>query len=104
MKLVNDILVLKDEARRYGKGCYNLYKGHYHIAFYDKSGENFINIFSTVRDILSYQGKEITRTNVNKLNIQIFRAINWYNHRTTLLDGTMMTIWLVPADEDDEEL
>ena len=87
-------------GRRYGKGCYERYKGHYLIAFYDRTGEHFIKIFGSVREILAYQGKEITRKNVNLLNIQIYRAINWYDHKTEMLNGHKMTVWLV--DEDDE--
>lgn len=83
----------------YESGPYSRYKKKYMLAFYDRTGEHFIEIFANVREILVYQGKEITRQNVNYLNIHIYRAINWYEHRTTILNGTPMTVWLVPDDE-----
>lgn len=90
------------EKKPFETGPYSRYKKRFLIAFYDEKGENFIEVFANVREILVYQGKEITRQNVNYLNIHLYRALNWYDHRTSILNGKKMTVWLVEDDEIDK--
>lgn len=83
-------------------GPYSRYKGHYLIAFYDKSGEDFIAVFNNIREILQYKKIEVSRDNVKLYAQYIYYAINNNNHNTRMLNGTAMTIWLVPDDESDD--
>ena len=72
----------------------NLYKGKYYIAFYDEYGEDFIEGFDTVTNILYYLKKDITRENVLKMNQLVYYAIK--NNRTVyFLDGKPRKIYLI---------
>lgn len=88
------------------KGPQIYYKGRYMIVFYDKTGEHYINTFDNVREILAYRGDEITRTKINQLNVELCRSLKSDSHYTRMLNGKLMTVWLVDQpneDEDDED-
>lgn len=88
----------------YYKGKYARYKGRFLIAFYDKTGEHFINIFDNVRQLLQYKNIEITRKNVMIYSKCIYYAIAHNNHNTRLLNGKSMTVWLVDEKEDSDDI
>ncbi len=52
----------------------NLYKKKFTINFYDKTGEKFICSFNNVKEILKFQNKQITRKNIQVLNVEIYRS------------------------------
>lgn len=81
-------------------GTYKKYKGKYFVVFYDKTGEDFKYAFDNVREILQFQGKEITRQNVNLVNVELYRALRSENHLTTFLTGKTLSVWII--DEEDE--
>lgn len=91
---------MKKPATR--RGPFSRYKGQYYIAFYDKTGEEFIEIFDNVRQILKYKNQPITRYNVQRLNIELYNSLKSEFHFTKMLDGTVMTVWLVDYDEDEK--
>lgn len=93
---------MKNDAKVFTKGPYSRYKGKYLIAFYDKTGEDFIAIFNNIRELLQYKKLDVTRENVQTYARYIYYAINQNNHNTRLLDGSTMTVWLVPDDESDD--
>ncbi len=87
------------EATR--KGTHRYYRGIYTIDFYTNDRyETFIKSFDNVRDILRWQGKEITRNNVILLNTEIARALRRPSHYTRCLDGTGMKVYITSLIED----
>lgn len=86
------------------KGPQSLYKGRFAIVFYDKTGEQYINSFNNIREILAFKGEEITRSSINKMNVILCKELKTDNHHTRLLDGTLMTVWLVNDNDDDSDL
>lgn len=79
------------------------YKKKYCIAFYDKTGEQFIDSFDNIRDILKHRGLPTTRRNVNTLNVELYRALRKDTHFTEMLDGrTVVTVWLFEPDMEDD--
>ena len=76
----------------YSNNCY--YKGKYFIAFYDESGEEFINCFDSTVNILYYLKKPITRKEKNKLDIQIYNAVK-NGSVVHFLDGKPRRIYLI---------
>ena len=83
------------------KGPQSKYKGHCIIAFYDKTGENYLYCFNNVREILEFRGMPITRTNVNMINVILYRALKREGHITNMLTGKPMSVWII--DDDDED-
>ena len=83
------------------KGPQSKYKGHCIIAFYDKTGEHYLHCFDNVRDILKFRKMPITRTNVNMMNVELYRALKRKGHTTNMLTGKQMSVWII--DEDDNE-
>lgn len=77
-------------------GPQRLYKGRYFIVFYDKTDEHFIEMFDNVREILKYQKKELTRQNINIVNVELFRALRSKEHFTRFLDGRVLRVYIIP--------
>lgn len=57
-----------------------LYKGRYFLVFYDKTDEELKYMFDNVRDILKFMGQEVTRSNVNRINVELYRALASKEH------------------------
>ena len=74
---------------------YKFYKGRYIITFYDKDDEFMLHMFDSVKDILKFQGKEITKQNVQRLNILLYIALKNPNTVTKILDGEPMRIHII---------
>ena len=49
----------------------NLYKEKYFIVFYYLDDEELLYMFDNVREICKFQGKEVTRTIINLIKIEI---------------------------------
>ena len=84
-------------------GTHKLYKGRYFIAFYDKTDQQFLYSFDNVREILQFQGKEVTRQNVNLVNVEIYRALKTDTHFTTFLTGDVMRVYIIDALDEEEK-
>lgn len=83
---------------RYGPRQY--YKGSFFIIFYDKTDEIPLHIFDNVREILNYQKKELTRHNINQINVELYRALKSGNHFTRFLTGKLMRVYIINLKED----
>lgn len=84
------------------RGPHSLYKGKYFIVFYDKDDENLLYMFDNAREILKFQGKEITRNNVCLVNVCIYRALKTETHLTRFLTGEMMRVYIIDLEEENE--
>lgn len=80
-------------------GTHALYKGRFFLIFYDKDDENVRYIFDNVRDILRFTNQEITRKNVNKLNIDLYRALSSESHICRFINGETLRVYMI-LDED----
>ena len=89
------------KEREIRTGSHSLYKGKYFIVFYDESDTNLLYMFDNVREILKFQGKELTRTNVNLINVEIYRALKSDTHFTRFLTGQTLRVYII--NEKDEE-
>ena len=72
-----------------------LYKGKYFFVFYDKTDEELLYIFENVRDILKFMGKEITRQNINLINVELYRALRSREHFCRFLTGEVMRVYMI---------
>lgn len=79
-----------------------LYKGKYFLAFYDKTDEQLEYIFENVRDILKFMGKEITRQNVNLINVELYRALSTEEHFCRFLTGEVLRVYMISNVEDNK--
>lgn len=83
-------------------GPRKLYKGKYFIVFYDKTDMNFLYSFDNVREILKFKKKEITRQNVNLINVELYRALKTETHFVTFLTGEVMRVYIIDESEETE--
>ena len=51
------------------------YKGKYFIAFYDKDGEEFVNCFDSIYQILTYLKRPCTKKEYNIIHTAIYKAL-----------------------------
>lgn len=76
-------------------GTFKYYKGSFLITFYDETDEWVLYMFDNVRDILTFMEKPITRTNVNLINNEIYRALKSDTHLTRFLTGETLRVHLI---------
>ena len=79
-------------------GTRQFYRGKYFLCFYDKTGEHFRYMFDNVREILKFQQKECTRTNVNQVNVELYRALKSEEHFTRFLTGEVLRVYMIPLE------
>ena len=76
-----------------------MYKNKYFLAFYDKSGEEFIDCFDSIKDIAKYLKIDVTNKNkMNNLYANIYYAIK--ENMTTKILGKPMKIYLIDIEEN----
>ena len=75
----------------------SLYKGEYFLVFYDKTDEELLYLFENVRDILKFMGREITRQNVNIINVELYRALRSTEHFCRFLTGEVLRVYMIPS-------
>ena len=75
-----------------------LYKGRYSIVFYDKTDEEHLYSFDNVRQILEFQGRPITRTNINLINVELYRALKSEEHFVRFLTGEIMRVYIIDIE------
>lgn len=78
-----------------------LYKGRYHIVFYDKDDETYITGFNTILEICRYKKEKVTSTKIHQLNVELYRALKREGHTTKMLNGQLMHVYLIDMTEDD---
>ena len=78
-----------------------LYKGRFFLVFYDKSDENLKYMFDNVRDILKFMGQEVTRLNVNRVNVELYRALSSKEHFCRFLTGEVLRVYIISNDDVD---
>ena len=77
------------------KGTHKYYKGSFFIVFYDKTDEFLKYMFDNVREILEYMNKPVTRTNVNIINNEIYRALKTETHFTRFLNNEILRVYII---------
>lgn len=78
----------------------NFYKNKYIIAFYDVTDEVLLYIFDNVREILEFQNKEITRQNVNLINVELYNALQRKDNLCRFLNGEFMRVYIIDMEND----
>lgn len=79
----------------------SLYKGHFFLVFYDKSDEHLKYMFDNVRDILKFMGQEVTRLNMNRVNVELYRALSSKEHFCRFLTGEVLRVYMISNDDVD---
>ena len=79
----------------------SFYKGRFFLVFYDKSDENLKYMFDNVRDILKFMGQEVTRLNVNRVNVELYRALSSKGHFCRFLTGEVLRVYMISNDDVD---
>ena len=77
-----------------------LYKGKYFIVFYSTDEEELLYTFDNVREICQFQGKEPTRSNINLINVEIYRGLKRKTRIVKFLTGKPMKINIYDTEEN----
>ena len=82
-------------AVEFRRGSHKYYKGAFFIVFYDKTDEYLLYMFDNVREILEYMKKPVTRTNINIINNELYRALKTETHFTRFLTGEVLRVYII---------
>ena len=77
------------------KGPHKYYKGSFFIVFYDKADDNLLYMFDNVREILKFMNKPVTKTNVNIINNELYRALRTETHFTRFLNNQILRVYII---------
>ena len=80
-----------------------LYKKRYVISFYDKDDDTELYCFNNVKEILRFQEREINRTNINLINVELCRALKRKKPICRFLTGQLMFVYIIDVLEEEEE-
>lgn len=86
-------------SREIRYGPHEYYKGKSFIVFYDKTDENLKYMFNNVREILEFLGKDCSRANVNRMNVEIYLALKRKGHFTRMLKNELLRIYIIDLDD-----
>lgn len=86
---------MKSNCNAKRRGTHKFYHGKYLLAFYDKTGEELLYLFDNVRQILTFQEREITRQNINIVNVELYRALKSEEHFVRFLTGETMRVYII---------
>lgn len=81
----------------------DFYKGKYFIVFYSRDGEELLYMFDNIREILKFQRKEINRTNLNLINVEIYRGLKRKSREVRFLTGEIMQIYIFDIEDEENE-
>lgn len=76
------------------------YKNKYIIVFYDIADEKLLYIFDNVREILEFQNKEVTKQNVNLINVELYNALQREGNVCRFLNGKFMRVYIIDMEND----
>lgn len=85
------------------KNYNNLYKKRYMISFYGIEDDRQIYCFNNVREILEFQEREINKTNINLINVELCRALKRKKPICRFLTGQLMYVYIIDVLEEEEE-
>lgn len=89
-------VVQKAEKVRY-------FKSRYFIVFYSENDEDYIASFDNISDICRYKQLEVNIQNTQAIKNLLWVALQKKDHRTRMLDGRLMHVYLVDIYDNDEE-
>ena len=79
------------------------FKSRYFIVFYSENDEDYIASFDNISDICRYKQLEVNIANTQAIKNLLWVALQKKDHRTRMLDGRLMHVYLVDIYDKDEE-
>lgn len=76
------------------------YKGTYIIVFYDIDDERLLYMFDNTREIVKFTGREVTKQNVNLVNVMLYRALRTDTHIVRFLTGELMRVYIIEIEKE----
>lgn len=90
--------MILNETSRSG---HRFYKGQYLICFYDKDDNYLLYLFDNVREIVEFQEKPLTKSNINLVNVELYRALKTKDHFVRFLTGEIMRVYIIDNKGED---
>lgn len=79
-----------------------LYKKKYIIAIYDRDDETLKYLFNNLTEMCKELGWEVNRKNMNRIQVNMYRALKRPDHRLNLFRSQGYRAYIVDITEDDE--
>lgn len=79
-----------------------LYKKKYIIAIYDRDDETLKYLFNNLTEMCEALGWEVNRKNMNRIQVNMYRALKRPDHRLNLFRGQGYRAYIIDITEDYE--
>ena len=71
--------------------------------FYSRDDQALLYMFDNIREILKFQKREINRTNLNLIKIEIYRGLKRESREVRFLTGEIMKIYIFDIEDEENE-
>ena len=79
------------------------FKGKYIIVFYDKEDERVLAMFDNIHEICRYKKMDSSPNSYNLMKVELYRALRRPDHKTLMLDGTLMHVYTIDMINEEDE-
>ena len=79
-----------------------LYKKKYIIAIYDRDDETLKYLLNNLTEMCEALGWEVNRKNMNRIQVNMYRALKRPDHRFNLFRGQGYRAYIIDITENDE--
>ena len=81
--------------------CPKLYKNRYMICFYERDDDTLKYSFNNIKEICRQLKWNITRKNLNRIQVDLYRSLRRHNHRTNLFKQSLHVYIIDVTKEED---
>jgi hypothetical protein len=79
-----------------------LYKNKYVLAVYDRDDDTLKYLFDNLKELCEVLGLEVNRKNMNKVQVNVYRALKRPDHQTNLFRGRCYKIYIVDITKEED--
>ena len=79
-----------------------LYKKKYVLVVYDKDDDTFKYLFDNLTELCKTLGWEVNRKNMNRVQVNVYRALRRPDHQINLFRGQCYKIYIVDKTKEEE--
>lgn len=78
-----------------------LYKNRYVLAIYDRDDDTLKYLLDNLKELCKTLGWEVNRKNMNRVQVNVYRALKRPDHQTNLFRGQCYKIYIVDITKEE---
>ena len=79
-----------------------LYKNKYVLAVYERDDDTLRYLFDNLKELCEVLGWEVNRKNMNRVQVNVYRALKRPDHQINLFRGQCYKIYIVDITKEED--